>query len=694
MRPEILYPIFSSVENVSGIGHRYAKLFTSLCQGDKLVDVLFHFPYNIADRTYTPTIASAKTGVLCTIKAKVVEHVAPPSKKRPYKIILEDETDQLVLYFFKYYPNSLLKNFPQGEMVVVSGRIEDFNGSRQMIHPDIVAKQYDMDKVARIEPIYPLTAGLNNKMVEKVAKFALAKTPDLPEWQDENYFKKQNFLSFKNSLKRIHNPISSDDLNFNSLYYRRLAYDELLANQLALAISRAKIKKQKGLKTEGDGELRKKLQSLLNFELTAAQKKALEEIYADQKADFRMLRLLQGDVGCGKTIVALFAMLNAIESGYQTAIMAPTEILAVQHFETISVLCEKIGVKTDLLTGKVKGKKREQILADLKDGKIDILIGTHALFTDNVEFRNLGLVVIDEQHRFGVRQRLALSAKGKKCDVLVMTATPIPRTLVLTSYGDMEYSQITELPAGRKPVDTRVIPNSKKEQVISALKTKIEGGARAYWVCPLVEESEKSDLAAAEERYEELRKIFGEKVGLVHGKMKETQKNEVMQKFKDGEISLLVATTVIEVGVNVAEATIMIIERAERFGLAQLHQLRGRIKRGFEAGICILLYGFPLSEIAKNRLEIMKKTQDGFVIAEEDLRLRGGGEILGSKQSGFEIFKIAVLPQHNDLLLTAAQDAKMIMQLDENLHSARGEALRILLYLFEKDADLVTYKAG
>ena len=416
------------------------------------------------------------------------------------------------------------------------------------------------------------------------------------------------------------------------------------------------------------------------------------EIYADQAAPFRMLRLVQGDVGSGKTIVAFLAMLNAVECGAQAAIMAPTEILAKQHFETIAPLCEEIGLKADLLTGKTKGKQRKQLLLDLSEGKINILIGTHALFQEEVTFKDLAFVVVDEQHRFGVHQRLLLSEKGSKADVLVMTATPIPRTLVLTAYGDMEYSKIDQVPEGRKPVDTRVLPLDKLPDVVAAVKRKLATKARAYWVCPLVEESEKSDLAAAEERFAALQKIFGADVGLVHGKMKEKEKDAVMERFKKGEIKLLVATTVIEVGVNVPEATLMIIEHAERFGLAQLHQLRGRIKRGFEASTCLLLYSPPLSETAKERLNIMRESEDGFMIAEKDLDLRGGGEILGTRQSGFTEFKVADMSVHKNLLHIANQDAKLILEKDPNLETPRGQALRTLLYLFEKDDSVRNYK--
>jgi ATP-dependent DNA helicase RecG len=407
-----------------------------------------------------------------------------------------------------------------------------------------------------------------------------------------------------------------------------------------------------------------------------------------------MLRLLQGDVGCGKTIVAFLTMLRAVECGAQAAIMAPTEILAKQHLESMSRWGELTGVSVELLTGKIKGKKRADILERLQDGRIDILIGTHALFTEDVVFSDLGCVVVDEQHRFGVHQRLGLSAKGSKADVLVMTATPIPRTLVLTQYGDMEYSKIDQVPKGRKPVDTRIVPLSKTSEVVSALKRQIDLGRRAYWVCPLIEESEKSDLAAAEERFEMLQKVFGDQVGLIHGKMKESEKDAVMERFKDGRLKLLVATTVIEVGVNVPEATVMVIERAERFGLAQLHQLRGRIKRGYESSVCLLLYGYPLSETAHERLKIMKNSEDGFMIAEKDLELRGGGEILGTRQSGFGAFRLAEFPAHQDLLRTAHQDASLILNVDPHLQSPRGQALRLLLYLFEQDDALRTYQAG
>ncbi len=480
----------------------------------------------------------------------------------------------------------------------------------------------------------------------------------------------------------------------NSIARRRLAYDELLSNQLALAFIRQKTKQKDGRSFVGDNSLLKKVLSLLPFTLTKAQETALNEINKDQEAPYKMLRLLQGDVGSGKTVVALLSMLKVIESGSQTALMAPTEILAKQHYETISKLCENTPIKVSLLTGKLKAKQKKEIYENLALGDINILIGTHALFTDTVSFKDLGYIVIDEQHRFGVNQRLLLSQKGKNCDVLVMTATPIPRSLLLTAYGDMDYSKITELPKGRKPSKTVVMNTDKIPDVISSLKKKLETKTRAYWVCPLVEESQKLDISAATKRFEMLKHHFGDKVALIHGKMKEQEKDAVMEEFKIGQKTLLVATTVIEVGVNVPEATIMIIEHAERFGLAQLHQLRGRIKRGYEDSYCMLLYSYPISNISKERLNIMKQTEDGFFIAEKDLELRGGGEILGTRQSGFTEFKLADMQYHQDLLLRARDDAKQILQNDPKLETKRGEALRILLYLFEQNEAVKTYLAG
>lgn len=693
MRPEILYPLFADIASLRGVGERAHKLLANLIGGSKIVNLLWHLPSGIIDRTYSPKLINAVPGRICTITVKVVEHIAPKSSKQPYRVIVEDDTEQLILIFFKAYVSSLQKALPVGATRVISGKLESFNGQLQMPHPDYIVMPDELPNILGMETVYPLTAGITNKMLGKFMAQAVARIPDLPEWQDPKFIAQQGWDNFKNTLTTIHHPRYQTELEPFAKERCRLAYDELLANQLALAIVRQRVKKQAGHSLNGDGHLRQKILSLLPFNLTDAQQRVLSEIYADQAAPFRMLRLLQGDVGSGKTIVALLSMLNAVECGAQAAIMAPTEILAKQHLETIAPLCAQIGVSAALLTGKTKAKERKQILEDLAQGKINILIGTHALFQEEVAFKDLAFAVIDEQHRFGVQQRLLLSQKGNLADILVMTATPIPRTLVLTAYGDMEYSKIDQVPAGRKPVDTRVLPLDKLPEVVAALKRKLASSVRAYWVCPLVEESEKSDLAAAEERFAALQKIFGADVGLVHGKMKEKDKDAVMEKFKLGQIKLLVATTVIEVGVNVPEATLMIIEHAERFGLAQLHQLRGRIKRGFAESTCLLLYNPPLSATARDRLNIMRESEDGFLIAEKDLELRGGGEILGTRQSGFSEFKIADMSVHKNLLHIANQDAKLILELDPNLSSPRGQALRTLLYLFEKDDTVRTYRS-
>ena len=693
MRPEILFPLFADISVLKGIGSKTVKLLQNLLGSSKIVDLAFHLPAGIVDRSYRPRLKDAVPGRICTVRVKVVEHIAPKTRQQPYRVVVSDGSEDLTLVFFKVYADSIAKNLPVGAVRIVSGKLESFNGMLQMAHPDYIVPEAESDKIPAFEPVYPLTAGISNKMLNKYAEQALARVPALPEWLDAAFVKQHGWDDFRTALLKAHHPHYQQDLEPYTQERARLAYDELLANQLTLAIARERVKKQNGRIIRGNGLLRKKILEKLPFALTSAQKNVLAEIYADQAEPLRMLRLLQGDVGSGKTIVAFLAMLNAVESGLQAAIMAPTEILAKQHFETIAPMCEDIGITAALLTGKTKGKARAEILSRLAEGSINILIGTHALFQEDVSYHELGFVVVDEQHRFGVHQRLKLSEKGNKADVLVMTATPIPRTLVLTSYGDMEYSKIDQVPEGRKPVDTRVLPLSKLTETVAALKRKIESGTRAYWVCPLVEESEKSDLAAAEARFEDLRKIFGNDVGLVHGKMKEKDKDAVMERFKRGEIKLLVATTVIEVGVNVPEATIMVIEHAERFGLAQLHQLRGRVKRGFEAATCLLLYGQPLSETAHERLNIMKQTEDGFLIAEKDLELRGGGEILGTRQSGFCQFRLADMEYHKNLLFIANQDAKLILNKDPNLQSPRGQALRILLYLFEQDDSVRTYKA-
>lgn len=696
MRPAILNPLFCPLDSLSGLGRRLAPLYDRLTGGGgHVVDSLWHLPSGIIDRRASPAVMDAKDGCIVTLSVVVEGHI-PPSRgsRAPWRVRCRDHSGFLSVTWFHPRKEWLERTFPVGHPVVVSGKIDVFNHERQMAHPDYVVPPSQADSIRIVEPVYPLSAGIVNKTATKVARAALQRAPDLPEWINPHLLEHRGWPQWKHALTAAHYPETEDDLSGLGSARQRLAYDELLANQLALLLVRHANRRRTGRALRGNEDLCKAVVSALPFSLTEAQKRSLDEIYADMHAPERMLRLLQGDVGSGKTVVGLLAMLNAVECGTQAALMAPTEILARQHAETLLPMVSPCGVRVALLTGRDKGKARESLLRELRDGNIDILIGTHALFQEDVTFRDLGLAVIDEQHRFGVQQRLMLTEKGKAADVLVMTATPIPRTLTLTMYGDMDVSRLEGKPPGRKPVDTRVIGRNRLQEVIAGLGRILDTGAKAYWVCPLVEESETSDLAAAEERYQTLKDHFGDRVALVHGRMKGPDKDAVMEGFASDRYDILVATTVIEVGVNVPSATLMVIEQADRFGLAQLHQLRGRVGRGDQASTCLLLYGHPLSETARARLETMRSTEDGFVIAEEDLRLRGGGEILGTRQSGLPEFRVADLAVHGDLLETARKDARHIMETDPGLSSPRGDALRILLYLFERDAAVRTLQSG
>jgi len=694
MRPEVLYPLFKPQNTLKGVGPKLAPHLARLT-GEHVVDALWHLPSGSIDRTYQPKVSDAVDGRVATITVRVGQHIAPPNPRRPYRVVCHDDSATLVLTFFHAHGDYLRKSLPEGELRVVSGLIEHYGDEIQMTHPDHMVKVEDLDEILRLEPLYPLTHGVSQKVLGKVIRAALDETKPLAEWMEPNLQKEQNWPSWHDSLLAAHNPVEIQDLNPATPARERLAYDELLANQLALGLVRRGMRRAKGRPTVGDAHLTQQVLEALPFDLTKSQVTALAEITSDMGTDVRMLRLLQGDVGSGKTIVALLAALTAVESGGQAVMMAPTEILARQHLKTIEPLCQAIGINTAILTGREKGKARAAILEGLASGGIHIAVGTHALFQSEVEFKSLNLAVVDEQHKFGVHQRLELAGKGTAVDVLVMTATPIPRTLMLTAYGDMDVSRLLDKPPGRQPIDTRVLPSTKLASVAERLTTKLDEGARVYWVCPLIEESEKLDLAAAEDRHKQLQSLFGEdNVGLVHGRMKGKDKDAVMDAFKAGHISILVATTVIEVGVDVPEATIMVIEHAERFGLAQLHQLRGRIGRGPGASTCLLVYQMPLGDVAKKRLKIMRETEDGFVIAEEDLKLRGAGELLGTRQSGLPEFRIADLEVHQGLLATATNDAKMILSSDPDLQTERGQALRTLLYLFERDAAIKFLRSG
>ncbi len=685
MRPEILNPLFVSVETLPGVGPRIAKAIEQ-CAGPLIADLLWHLPSGLIDRRFSPSVADAPAGVIVTLRLRVESHHKPRTRRLPYKVRCSDESGALNLVFFHAHEKYLLEQLPVGEIRIVSGRSETYGDEIQIVHPDHIAPEDEIESVQSVEPVYPLTAGLNLKPLSKAIRAALDETPELAEWCDAAYLARQGWLAWKPALLAAHRPEEEADLAPEAPARQRLAYDELLANQLALMLLRASLQRAAGRATTGDGRLRKIVTEHLPFALTAGQEQAIAEIEADLKAPHRMLRLLQGDVGSGKTVVALFALLVAVEAGAQGALMAPTELLARQHHATLQALLAESGVSTALLTGRGKKSEREAVLAKLSKGEIDIAIGTHALFQSGVEFADLAVAVVDEQHRFGVHQRMTLAAKGKGVDVLVMTATPIPRTLMLTAYGDLQSSRLTEKPAGRAPVATRVMPLGRLDEVVAGVRRAVESGAKVYWICPLVEESEAVDLAAAEDRHAALERLFGARAGLVHGRMKSDEKDARMSAFAEGALDILVATTVIEVGIDVPDATVIVIEHAERFGLAQLHQLRGRVGRAEKPGNCLLLYAPPLGATAQARLEILRETDDGFRIAEEDLKLRGAGELLGTRQSGLPQLRVADLASHGELLATARDDARLILERDPDLQSARGEALRALLYLFERDA--------
>ncbi len=693
MRPSILFPLFADTRSLAGVGPRLEKLIATVV-GPRLKDLVFDLPVGVIDRSYRPKLIQAQEGRIATVTVNVLDHLAPRVKSQPYRVRCTDDTSAIELVFFHAHPDWLNKALPIGSQRIISGRIERFNNRLQMPHPDYVAAPGE--DMPLHEPVYGLTEGLSGKVLGKAIRAALEKVPVMPEWLDPAFQKQRRWPAFADAIKTAHAPVHEDDLAPSTPDRQRLAYDELLANQLALMLIRKQMRAaNKGRELKGDGRLKSKVLAALQFTLTEAQQQAVAEIEADMASPTRMLRLLQGDVGSGKTVVALLALLAAVEAGAQGALMAPTEILSRQHLAALEPLAAAAGVKLALLTGREKGAPREALLKALAAGEIDILIGTHALFSDDVAFKDLGLVVVDEQHRFGVHQRMTLQSKGAHVtDVLVMTATPIPRTLALTAYGDMDVSRLLGRPPGRQPIETRVLSADRLGDVVERLRSAMAKGARAYWVCPLVEESEKIDLAAAEERAKELTAALGPMVGLVHGKMKPAERDAAMAKFKAGDISLLVATTVIEVGVDVPEATIMVVEHAERFGLAQLHQLRGRVGRGTGKSSCLLVYAPPIGETAKARLTCLRDTDDGFVIAEEDLKLRGPGELLGTRQSGQLEFRMADIAVHGDLLAAARDDAGLILARDPDLKTPRGEALRVLLYLFGRDEAVKYLRAG
>jgi ATP-dependent DNA helicase RecG len=702
MRPLLLNPLFAPVTSLSGVGPKQDKLFRYLLGRDetpRLVDLLLHLPASVIDRRARPKIRDAVAGTVVTLEVTVDRHrPSPPRNARaPYLVYTSDDTGDVVLTYFRAKPDYVEKLLPVGAKRYVSGTLQMFDGVPQIVHPDRVVDEAGFAKLSGIDPVYPLTEGLALGSLRRAIVQALAKLPNLPEWISGEVIRRCKFPPIEEALNRVHVPFELTDILPDGPFWSRLAFDELLAGQLALALVRSQLRRPAGDRHAGDGHLRRKIIDALPYALTSSQREAAAAIAGDLKQPLRMLRLLQGDVGSGKTVVALLAAAAVSEVGKQAALMAPTEILARQHIKTIAPLAERAGLRVAILTGREKGGERRDILARLETGEIDFLVGTHALIQDDVVFKSLALAVVDEQHRFGVRERLALTAKGEAVDVLVLSATPIPRTLVLTYFGDMDVSELREKPAGRQPIDTRAVPMSRLDEVMEAVGRALDAGKLVYWICPLVEESEAEGaghLTNATERFESLQKRFGEKVGLVHGQMKGAEKDRVMAQFAAHEIGLLVATTVVEVGVDVPAATIMVIENAERFGLAQLHQLRGRIGRGSEASTCLLLYREPLGEMSKARLKVIRETTDGFRIAEEDLKLRGEGDVLGVRQSGLPGYRIARPEAHGQLITQARDEALRIMKENPKLTGARGEGLRCLLYLYERGEAIPLMGAG
>jgi ATP-dependent DNA helicase RecG len=713
MRPPPLFPWFASVDTLKYVGPAITQALARLLRPTREVDaattrapiirdLLFHMPVDVIDRRTVIPIGNTKPGQYATVEVEILEHVAPPRIRRkiPYRIVTQDSSGILILSYFHVKDNYLARSMPVGARRILCGTIDRLDGQPNMVHPDIAVPVEKAAQVLKLAPQYPLTAGLSQRMLAKTIEQVCNAMKPLPEWLDSAFMEQQKFRAFTDSIRSLHNPTDAIEISTAGVPRNRLAYDEFLANQLALNLARRMTQRQESYKIEHSTKVEEAWKSRLPFTLTTGQQKVLADISRDICSGYRMVRLLQGDVGSGKTIIAFGAMAQVVAEDLQTCLMAPTDLLARQHLETLTPLAEHSGIRIGFLSGKMRKAEQETMRAQAAAGDIDILIGTHALFQDDVEFKNLALMVIDEQHRFGVAQRLRLAGKGKLPHLLQMTATPIPRSLGMTLYGDMEISSLTERPPGRKEIDTRAVPFARKDEVMEGLARVMQTGEKAYWVCPLIEaqnEEDKTeftrDLAAAEERFKELEARFPGKVGLVHGRMKLADREKVMKEFVHGELQLLVATTVIEVGVNVPEATVMVIEHAERFGLAQMHQLRGRVGRSDKPSRCILLYHDKLSELAKSRLNILRETNDGFRISEEDLRLRGMGDMLGHRQTGMPDFVLADLAHHLPLLRIAHDDAKLILNRDPNLTSERGKALRLLLALFEYDTAIAQLKS-
>ncbi|NBB97137.1 MAG: ATP-dependent DNA helicase RecG [Alphaproteobacteria bacterium] len=684
-RPEILFPLFGALDGLDGIGPKTARAFEGLDIATPR-DVLLHLPHGVIDRRRRSTLFGLDFPAVATVDVVVGAHHAPGSRGRPYRVFVQDAEMEFQLVFFHARGDYLQKLLPTGQRRVVSGKVELFDGIAQMVHPDHVLRADDAESLPQYEPVHALCAGVSQKLMTRAIAGALARLPVLEEWIDPALKARKGWPDWSEAVRAAQAPEGVSDLALDAPARTRLAYDEVFAHQLTLAMARARARRKPGRETRASGVLQARVLDSLPYAPTGAQTRAVREIAADMASPRRMNRLLQGDVGAGKTLVAMLALLIAVEAGGQGVLMAPTEILARQHLESLAPLAQAAGVRLELLTGRDKGAERTAKLDGLAAGQIDILVGTHAVFQNGVDFADLRLAVVDEQHRFGVAQRAALAAKGEGADVLVMTATPIPRSLSLAQYGDMDVAVLDEKPPGRKPITTALVSSARLEEVVAKLRHAMAEGRQAYWVCPLVEDSEVSTLTAAQTRFEHLRAAFGDGVvGLVHGQLPPAEKDAAMARFAAGNTQLLVATTVIEVGVNVPNATIMVIERAESFGLAQLHQLRGRVGRGADASTCLLIYEPPLGETAARRLKLLRDSEDGFRIAEEDMAIRGAGDLIGTAQSGLPRFRVADLERQAALMALAQSDARKLLADDPDLTSPRGRAARAALWLMEQD---------
>ncbi|MCA3455026.1 MAG: ATP-dependent DNA helicase RecG [Rhodobacter sp.] len=693
-RPERLFPLFADLETLDGVGPKSARALAGLGV-ERPKDLLFLLPASGVDRSRRASVRDVVPPVTLTVEVEVGAHFPPRTRGRPYRVMVRDAGLEFQLVYFHARGDFLQKLLPTGQRRLISGRIELFDGIAQMVHPDHVLRPEEAADLPAYEPVYPLVAGLTQKVMARAAASAVARAPDLPEWIDGPLKAREGWPDWRAAVALAHAPSGPGDLAQTAPARQRLAYDELFAHQLTLSLARASLRRGKGRASIGTGVLQARVLASLPYVPTGAQTRTLAEIAGDLASPLRMNRLLQGDVGSGKTLVAFLALLVAVEAGGQGVMMAPTEILARQHFAALEPLAAAAGVRLVLLTGRDKGAERAQKLAGLASGAVQVLVGTHSVFQKDVQFHDLRLAVVDEQHRFGVAQRMELGAKGVAADVLVMTATPIPRSLALASYGDMDVSVLDEKPAGRKPVRTALISAARMDEVVAHLRRAVAEGRQAYWVCPLVEDSEVLDYASAEARFQHLRAALGEGVvGLVHGQMPPAEKDAAMARFVSGMTRVLVATTVIEVGVNVPNASIMVIERAEIFGLAQLHQLRGRVGRGSADSTCLLLYQAPLSESAERRLTVLRETEDGFRIAEEDLAMRGAGDLIGTAQSGLPRFRIADLERQAALMAVAQGDARRLLAGDPALESDRGRAARLLLWLLDQDRAIRLLSVG